>query len=311
MKPKATYIPNLTPLRGIAALMVAVYHFSELVGGFVNPQRSMLIQKGYLMVDLFFIMSGFVMLHVYGESFDRVLRWDEFKQFITARFARLYPLHLFTLLLAVFFFYASHAASNPVENPAAIPTHLLLLQSFGIHHVFTWNVPSWSISAEWWAYMVFPLLVLLLGNNKIAAIILMLLFSAGLYVSILYFLPRVNPFAPSIPVPHDLNVTYDYGFLRGLAGFMAGMVTYAFYQSKKYYSFFSNDITGIVFIASLLATMHFGINDILYIPLFMALVLAITANQQTIHKIFRAKPLQYLGDISYSIYLIHGNLIFC
>ncbi|MBC7511184.1 MAG: acyltransferase [Ferruginibacter sp.] len=56
--------------------------------------------------------------------------------------------------------------------------------------------------------------------------------------------------------------------------------------------------------------MHFGINDILYIPLFMALVLAIAANQQTIHKIFRAKPLQYLGDISYSIYLIHGNLIF-
>ena len=158
--------------------------------------------------------------------------------------------------------------------------------------------------------MVFPLLVLLLGKNKIAASVLMLLFSASLYVSILYFLPRVNPFVPALPVPHDLNVTYDYGFLRGLAGFMAGMVTYGFYQYKKWYSFFSKDITGIVCITLLLATMHFGINDILYIPLFMALVLAIAANQQTIHKICMTKPLQYVGDISYSIYLIHCNLIF-
>jgi len=310
MKSQATYIPNLTPLRGIAALMVAVYHFEELGARFLNPQHSMLIRKSYLMVDLFFVMSGFVMLHVYGESFSKALHWNVFKQFIIARFARLYPLHLFTLLLAVGFFYASNSPADAISNPAAIPTHLLLLQSFGIHHIFTWNVPSWSISAEWWAYMVFPLLVLLLGKNKIFTIVFMLFLSAGFYVSILYFLPRVNPFVPAMPIPHDLNVTYDFGFLRGLAGFMAGMVTYTFYQLKSVRLFFSTDFSAIIYTLLLLAALHFGINDILYIPLFMALVLAIAANQQTIHKICMVKPLQYIGDISYSIYLVHCNLIF-
>ncbi|MBC7422359.1 MAG: acyltransferase [Ferruginibacter sp.] len=310
MKPKSIYLSNLTPLRGIAALLVAIFHFEEIGGIFINPSTTMLIGKSYLMVDLFFIMSGFVMLHVYGDSFMKRLEWKVFFQFMKARFARLYPLHLFTLLLVIAVFYGFHNPSNPVNNPAAIPTHLLLLQSFGIHPIFTWNVPSWSISAEWWAYMVFPLLVLLLGKNKQVAIALMALLFTMLYLAIEYFLPRVNPFVPSLPVPHNLDVTYDYGFLRGIAGFMAGMVTYTFYQLKKLTIFFSKDILGIGCILLVLVAMHVGINDIFYIPLFMLLVLGVAANQQVIHKICLARPLQYLGDISYSVYLMHGSLVF-
>ena len=310
MRPQPNYIPNLTPLRGFAALVVVVFHFEELVAMFVQPQHSMIIRKGYLMVDLFFIMSGFVMLHVYGSSFGKTFQWPVFARFIKARFARLYPLHLFTLLLAVAFFYGTHQPPNPVENPAAIPTHLLLLQSFGIHNIFTWNVPSWSISAEWWAYMLFPILALLLGKNKKPAIAFMFLVAIVLYVSVMYLLPRVNPFVPTIPVPHTLDVTYDYGFIRGIAGFMAGMVTYTFYQQKKLLHFFAKDIAGLLCVALLLATLHLGLNDLIYIPVFMLIVLAIAANNGIIHRICMLQPLQYLGDISYSIYLVHGQLIF-
>ena len=93
MKPKSIYLSNLTPLRGIAALLVAIFHFEEIGGIFINPSTTMLIGKSYLMVDLFFIMSGFVMLHVYGDSFMKRLEWKVFFQFMKARFARLYPLH--------------------------------------------------------------------------------------------------------------------------------------------------------------------------------------------------------------------------
>ena len=292
MKPQPNYIPNLTPLRGFAALMVVVYHFEELVAMIVRPETSMIIRKGYLMVDLFFVMSGFVMLHVYGSSFGKAISWLAFTRFIKARFARLYPLHLFTLLLPIAFFYGTHQPPSPIENPAAIPTHLLLLQSFGIHNIFTWNVPSWSISAEWWAYMLFPLLAFLLGKNKKLTTFSMVLLAAVLYVSVMYILPRVNPFVPTIPVPHNLDVTYDYGFLRGLAGLMAGMVTYTFYQNKLLLRFFGKDIAGLMCVALTIAALHFGVNDFFYIPVFMLLVLGIAANEGEMHRICMLKPLQ-------------------
>lgn len=309
MQTKKNYIDNLTTLRGIAALMIVVFHFEVLAARFINPEKSMLISKCYLMVDLFFIMSGFVMLHVYGDSFKNVIRAADFIKFIRARFARLYPLHLFTLLIIVVLFYGTHNPANPVQNPAAIPTHLLLLQSFGIHSIFTWNVPSWSISAEWWCYILFPLLVRMLSKNKQTVFILLLL-SAIIYISILYFLPRVNFFEPSLPTQHNLDVTYDYGFLRGLAGFMAGIACYTFYEHPKFNLFLSKDITGIAVIIITTTALHLGLNDLIYIPLFMLIVLVIAANKGFIHKIFLFKPLQFLGTISYSIYLVHTILIF-
>jgi peptidoglycan/LPS O-acetylase OafA/YrhL len=310
MNLKPTNIPNLTPLRGIAALMVAVYHFDSVIANFVNQHRSMLIEKCYLMVDLFFIMSGFIMLHVYGSKFTNSIPKQDFLDFIRARFARVYPLHFFSLLLAVVIFYASHQPDSPVNNPSAIPTHLLLLHSFGIHEIFTWNVPSWSISAEWWAYMIFPLLVLFLGKYKRMGIILLSALSIILYFSILYLLPRVNPFVPNLLVPHDLNVTYDYGYLRGLAGFIAGMITYIGFQKNEIVKYFNNDFAGILLIFTTILLFHFGANDLIIVVSFILLVLAIAANQKGIHKLFQSRPLQYLGDISYSIYLIHSIAMF-
>ncbi|HLA58321.1 MAG TPA: acyltransferase family protein, partial [Puia sp.] len=70
MQPTHKYLSNLTPLRGIAALWVVVFHFSEIVAKFVSTQYSRLLTKGYLMVDLFFILSGFIMIHVYRKKFQ-------------------------------------------------------------------------------------------------------------------------------------------------------------------------------------------------------------------------------------------------
>ncbi|MDP9043015.1 MAG: acyltransferase, partial [Bacteroidota bacterium] len=70
MQPSHRYLSNLTPLRGIAALWVVVFHFSEIVAKFVSTNKSLLLTKGYLMVDLFFIMSGFIIYHVYQQNFQ-------------------------------------------------------------------------------------------------------------------------------------------------------------------------------------------------------------------------------------------------
>jgi peptidoglycan/LPS O-acetylase OafA/YrhL len=308
MKPSISYISNLTPLRGFAALMVVVYHFEEVIGRFVNAGDSMFIRKSYLMVDLFFVMSGFIIFHVYNKDFKNSIDRRSFSKFLVARFARIYPLHFFMLLISVLMIFITGV--NPVFNPAAIPTHILLLQSFGIHKIFTLNVPSWSISAEWWSYMIFPLVVLCINKRKWLAVTCCIIFIITAYLSIMYLLPRTNPLNPLLPVPHDLNSTFDYGFLRGMAGFITGMILYLFYQSNRIKNVFKKDILSLASSVVLIAAMHFGINDVLYVPLFALLVLAFASNNGHVTKLCNNRVLQYLGDISYSIYMTQLIILF-
>src|ERR1017187_3429792 len=125
MQHKAQYLSNLTPLRGIAALLVAVFHFEMAIARFVPAQQTMFFEKCYLMVDLFFVMSGFLILHVYGDSFMLSITKANLRKFIVARFARIYPLHCFSLMLLVVLviaFSPAGASPNLMETPASIPT---------------------------------------------------------------------------------------------------------------------------------------------------------------------------------------------
>ena len=94
--------------------------------------------------------------------------------------------------------------------------------------------------------MLFPFLALFLNRKKLPALILFMTGVVMAYISIMYFLPRKNFLYPSIPVPHNLNTTYDYGFLRGIAGFTTGMIVYTFYQWSSAKGMFRKDIYAFV-----------------------------------------------------------------
>ena len=307
MQHEVKYLSNLTPLRGMAALLVAIFHFEMAVARFVPRTSSMFFEKCYLMVDLFFVMSGFIMLHVYGQAFQERINRIPLRKFFVARFARIYPLHLFSLLLLVLLvirFSPSGTYPNAIENPAAIPTNLFLLQSYHIHNIYTWNIPSWSISSECAAYLCFPLLAFFVGKKKNLALILFILFVGLAYYSIMYLLPRKNPLYPAIPVPHNLNTTYDYGFLRGIAGFVIGMVIYEVYKLNKVKEFFNHDLPVFLILFLAILALHFAINDAYCVILFAGLVLGFAINGGHIHRICNNRAFQYLGDVSYSIYLM-------
>jgi len=95
------FSPIFTAIRGIAALLVVVFHFEILLVQFVPPQQSMFFRKCYLMVDLFFILSGFIIYHVYGRAFARSIGRTSLRKFWVARIAHVYPLHLFALLVII------------------------------------------------------------------------------------------------------------------------------------------------------------------------------------------------------------------
>jgi len=120
----------------------------------------------------------------------------------------------------------------------------------------------------------------------------------------MYVLPRVNPLSPATPIPHNLNTTFDYGYLRGIAGFVIGMLICQLYHREGVRALFGSDRASVVIGLLVIAALHFAINDALVVFLFAALVLNFAVNNGTLHRVCNNRMLQYLGDISYSIYLM-------
>jgi len=300
------YLNNLTPLRGIAALWVASYHFQI---SFFHPHMTRLLEKGYVMVDMFFIMSGFIMRHVYGDYFREQIGGKSMEKFMVARFARVYPLHLFTLIVLVAIT-AYTGEWSIVNDPSAISTNIFLLQSFGIEKLSTWNRASWSISAEWAAYIAFPFLSILIGHRRRLAYFLLPSLIIMAYIALLYLLaPKGIGNARRLEL-HMLDVSYDYGFLRGIAGFCLGMLVYELYAIPRIREYFGTDIIAVVFIAATLYYMYIDSNDLLLILTFVGVILSFAANSGHLHRLCSLKLPQFLGKVSYSVYLIQGLVLY-
>lgn len=196
------------------------------------------------MVDFFFILSGFIMCHVYNKWFMDTVTTKQFKQFTIARFARVYPLHFVTLVYTTLLFFVSAKlgiAKAPIlqiaDTDYCIFTNILLLHSMNLHNWFSWNHASWSISTEWWAYMVFPSLVKpFMRLNPIDILTAIKVCFIG-YLSITFLLIPLVTFPPEIPFVKidpakvSINVAYQFGFLRCLCGFVLGMAMYQGYKA--------------------------------------------------------------------------------
>ncbi len=324
--PNIKYIPGLTPLRGIAALLVILLHYSMFVTTVIPAETSPIISKLYLMVDLFFVLSGFIMYHVYGGYFIAGASFKKIGGFLRARFARIYPLHLAMLVMMIglgALAYSSNALEGPlavVFDFTAIPSQLLLTQAMGTHHEATFNTPSWSISVEWWAYVLFPFLMLLLARTKIWTRFVFITLIAFAYWYIMYHMQpefwaiRWEQFGypESIPYPvHIIDViTGAPAFLRCLCGFIWGMLVYELFSNNWGKSVLKSGRAFIGVWMVLLVLWHFEVMvDPFAVLLFGIMILAAAYNQDHTGRILNNKILNYMGDISYSLYLVHVPII--
>ncbi len=295
------YISNLTPVRGIAALLVVLFHFQVVFGILVDPASSHLIAKGYLMVDLFFILSGIVMTHVYSEYFSARVHWPSYKRYIVARIARIYPLHILTLcavIVAVYLF----GVWEMFAIPSDLLPNILLIHSVHTTSGLNWNVPSWSISAEWISYLIFPILLPVFSKRTLFSLLVYYLIILSGYWLTLYFL-TAPPYQNTLQ-----DVTWNFGFLRGVLGFFSGVIIYQYYQSARIRNFFSKDFMLLTTIIFIFFILHKGSPDIWAIILFPFFLLTVMCNAGKLKYIFNWKPMQKLGDISYSIYMWHAIL---
>ncbi len=167
-------LPALTSIRGLLAWWVVMFHFAPTAPFHVG-RGDPFIDKGIIAVDCFFVLSGFVLCHVHPVIIDRGRPYGA-ADFLVSRLARIYPLHL-AMLAAFALVVAAFRLTHPHDVGAGAPFSAdrlpgLLRQLALLHGWFrwgqetAWNVPSWSISSEWAAYLLAPLLFLALARLR-------------------------------------------------------------------------------------------------------------------------------------------------
>ncbi|MGR5126752.1 acyltransferase family protein [Photobacterium swingsii] len=318
-------LPLLTAIRGFAAFFVALFH-ARLV---LFPQwkeeiasTSQLLENGYLWVDIFFILSGFVMMHVYRDSFQQGCTMAKWRHFMWLRFSRIYPLFLTTLLLLLGWETTKHiygigfyggellnswgladipAFQGPFNTSDTLFANLFLLQSL-TNQSLSWNFPGWSLSVEWLCYMLFPIILALLSFNA----------KRSSWLPFLVFLLLYGLISTTGTIDLTSGIP---AFLRGLCGFSLGAWLCLIRIPQNMKHLISNDIVLFTLAISLVVLLHHQLEtgQILSVYLLFALLVFCganhTQNTSLFMRLFDNKLTQYLGDISYSVYLWHSVLL--
>src|SRR5687768_4766570 len=211
-------ISSLTGLRFVMAFWVLLYHAKDFSSGLFFD----LFRKGYLGVDFFFVLSGFILSYAYEKQFlESTPEKKTFGNYLRNRFARIYPVHFFTLIFSIIFLNALRAWGGLTYHMpyGELPFHFLLLHAWGFINPLYWNDPSWSISAEWFAYiLIFPLNTFLI--RKYGRKMSMLTAIIGMIV--LLFVSEILLDRPGF-IRHA-----RYGIVRILPEFLLGMSMYLY-----------------------------------------------------------------------------------
>jgi peptidoglycan/LPS O-acetylase OafA/YrhL len=285
----------LDSVRGLCACYVALAHFwtaSPLTG-------SVLWQNSYLCVDFFFVLSGFVICWNYQGRLGSLV---ELRRFAILRLGRLYPLHVTVLAAFVaieslaFYAYPHLLGREPFHgstSPDSLLGNLLLIHSLNVYDDLTWNGPSWSISAEIWAYAVFALVCL-----------------SGRLSTFLFIASVPLLFGIVLGAPHGMGSTFDYGFPRCLLGFFTGVLC------CKFYAGFAPRLSGrlctlaeLAILVAVVLLFTGVLTPFLAVPVMAAAVIACAREGGRATRVLRWAPLIALGRLSYSIYMVHWLMI--
>lgn len=271
-------IQSLTAFRGIAALWVVLFHYQRHITWIPGAD---IIRQGHVAVDIFFTLSGFILVYVYGDAFEA-------KNFWLKRFARLYPVHLVTLLSATILILSGKVLGYSVKAEVTVEeflAHLFALHSVGVTGKLGLNYPSWSISAEFAAYLVFPMFVTAVLRMRLSLVI-------GLLIA--FFIACVA--AADLTGASLTARTYNATPLRIMPEFLLGMLAARICLEGMIYR-----SAAALLAASLLI---FGL--VLHAPLMIVVSAPFLIAALFLYDPPVFRSLRYLGLISYSLYMVHA-----
>ena len=293
---KEAEIASLTSVRGIAAFWVVLFHLSPILFEVLPEIASLrsLVGAGELAVPLFFVLSGYVL----GLRYLTRMSFPSARGLLLfwwLRLGRVYPVHFCTLVISLGMVARREWPTDTGHTPGTFVANMLLTHAWDYEFRLSWNFPSWSISSEWFAYLIFPLVAVLLSQVSRGRATLITagacLLSAGAYA-----LEEYLPFKG----------------LAVVAPTFIGGVGLAILYPPGSHSIRIRFIPELCLLAAIVlpfAISRGSLQKSLYIVAFFSLVAALGATGNQASVFWRMRPLVYLGEISYSLYMTHAITI--
>jgi peptidoglycan/LPS O-acetylase OafA/YrhL len=291
----AEHLKPLTSLRFFAALWVVVFAYWPNLAASGTPA---FVGKGFLGVELFFVLSGFILCHVYLPA------WEEarfgYGKFIWARIARVYPLHLATLagigLLGAGAVLLGLQVGSGILAWDVLPANILMVHAWGFASQAGWNHPSWSISAEWFAYLSFPLFAWATVRMRDRPLLAVAGALAGLFVTYIVF-QRLAGFPLT-------QATFAWGALRIVPCFALGCALYLLWRSRAVQGRTTAVLGSALSVVTLVLSAAAGAPDGVIVAAGAMLILFLAASAQNGSKLGTHRVWVYLGEISYALYMV-------
>ncbi len=283
------------------ALWVVLYHAEKIAVG--DTGYVPVIHHGYLGVDVFFLISGFILAHVYRHRFAEG-ETGLYRHFVWLRFARVWPAYASVLVIAAVVeivrarWGTGSSQIDPLPYLWEFVRHLAMLQSWGLADFEAFNQPGWSLSAEWAAYLSFPLFLFVANLARSNAVRVAMI---ALAIALLWFVYRQAGFV-------SLNQAGFPGMLRLAVEFLSGILLCAMAPVHGRDERVGDIavIAGIAGACIVLPTLGrwLPLGDVLALPFFALLVWGAAAGGPLARRLLANRAMLFLGAASYSIYLV-------
>jgi peptidoglycan/LPS O-acetylase OafA/YrhL len=287
---------SLDGYRFIAASLVVLLHFHGEFGlhlGAATP----VVTSLEVMVDFFFVLSGFVIAVSYGKAMADM---SDYGRFLQRRVARLFPLHLAVLSVFVALAFANKfgwLAANHADMLGfnALPANILMLHAWGTVDHLSFNAGSWSISAEWLSYLLFPALLVLSRRCSLAANLALVIGAIAL----------LTLWRDATGMRAWYEATYDFGALRALPTFFLGVVLAGLFEALPRSLRCPWSVVHLIFLLAV-ASLSLPLRVVTIGLLALVVLLAAIAERGNTPSLVTSRLFGRLGDASYAIYMIHG-----
>ncbi|SHL48732.1 Peptidoglycan/LPS O-acetylase OafA/YrhL, contains acyltransferase and SGNH-hydrolase domains [Bradyrhizobium lablabi] len=297
----AAEIRSLTGVRGIGAALIVIYHFGKIRLDWINPIWP--IPHGYMAVDLFFMLSGFVIGLGYRNAFAEQFS-KNYGAFLIKRVARLYPAYIAISILYVLKLAFGLAGEETLSRFGRYDVigNLLMLGGWGLH-IYPLIGVAWAASAELGSYILLPLLM----KGTLQRGIISWSFCVLASIFAIYAI-AVSGLGYSGPLD-VVETTSLYPLLRAVAGFTFGLATYRYAENLDRLTAKSQDAFLIVTLVALVVAACATTNDFPVYFLLIPLIAILSRDGRLALLLFGNKLVYHLGVISYSIYLLHPLFI--
>jgi peptidoglycan/LPS O-acetylase OafA/YrhL len=321
MATRPDLLPALTSLRFPATVSAVLFHVWGLLLGPNGQIPPLSIWHLWAGLSFFFVMSGFILTYVYLEEFREPTGrgvWN----FLVARLARIYPVHVLAFLILLPLDY-SRLLRGEFKNPyICVATYLALGHAWWpmtSNKAHAFNTPSWSLSADLFFYLMLPLLIPALTRGPVwrrAGVVLLAFTPWALAMADLFGAKLLGPITP-----------FRYPPCR-LPDFVLGVLLAMLWHHRRATGAMPARSVGrattaevgvILLTAAWMWALVLTVKDVkwlmasgwagVYLPPYLLLLWVLSRGEGLVSRVLSSRPLTYLGDISFTLYMMHQPVL--